>query len=170
MATPALHSDYRRFLSKSGESVLSDVISTLLMQGHGDAFVFEGNFPPVLTAIREFKVPLGRADFVTIHEDGTMVVTEVKDGSAGLHSVLAGVGQVLAYAVQAGIAKGAVKQVKTALIFSTLRTELQNNVVAAACEMAGVVPILFGRPESYQKCASTFADDLAALMRADHDD
>lgn len=149
--------EYRRFLKTTGERTLREVVITLLKHDRADLLVFEGQFEPVLSSYAEFKVPLGSVDLVTFHADGVMGVIEMKDGSRGLQSVLAGIGQVLGYAVQVGMAKGAVKQIKPVLLFSKTWSEAHDAVVMEACERAGVIPIRFGRPTDYQRIGTDFA-------------
>jgi hypothetical protein len=88
----------------------------------------------------EFTVRYGRADMVAFHSDGSASVIEVKDGSTGLRSVVAGIGQVSSYACQLGLIPGSIKSIRRVLAWSSISQE-EDDLVAKACESAGVVPL-----------------------------
>jgi len=110
-----------------------------------EAVLFDGTGIPLegVTYQFEFPVPRGRADIVMFHLDGTATVIEVKDGSSGLQSVLAGIGQVTCYAVQIGMSRGMTKAVRKVLAFSRMRLD-DEDLVSASCLKAGVIPIELG--------------------------
>jgi len=120
-----------------------------------EAALFDGTDIPLdgVTYQFEFPVPRGRADIVMFHSDGTITVVEVKDGSSGLQSVLAGIGQVTCYAVQIGMSKGVTRKVRKALAFSRLGAD-DEELVFMSCLKAGVVPIILGDAQEYRKAST----------------
>ncbi|HOW46158.1 MAG TPA: hypothetical protein P5305_04065 [Rubrivivax sp.] len=100
--------------------------------------------PVVDTVVYWVNLPHGQADIVAFHADGAASVIEVKDGDAGARSVLAGIGQVGYYAIQLGMARARLKEIRRALLWTSTGSAEQDARIEMACEQAGVVPLPWG--------------------------
>jgi hypothetical protein len=102
--------------------------------------------------VLEMPLRYGRADIVMFHQDGTATVIEVKDGSTGYTQVVAGIGQAGLYATQLMMAKGALKGVRRALLWSSTGDAYLDTVITLVCAQAEVKPLLFSTVKSLLNC------------------
>lgn len=137
--------------SKTGEAYLSQVTRLLLTAERAHERLFDGVVPPVIHFEMEFPVPRGRVDALVIHDDGSATVCEIKDGTQGMQSVLAGIGQVIAYAVQVGMSRGVVNGIRKALLFSRTPSIMDDILIVEACEAAGVLPVAMGSVREHKE-------------------
>jgi hypothetical protein len=147
-------------LTKSGEAFASGIVRGLLVGPMPDKSLFEGIVPEIIRWEPEFPVPRGRVDYVIFHIDGSVTVCEVKDGGRGLQNVLAGIGQVLSYAAQVGMARAGFREIRKALIFSSLSLLTEDALVMESCEMAGVIPVPLGKESKHREAAAAFLNGL----------
>lgn len=90
--------------------------------------------PEITNWQNEFRFPKGIADFVLFHRDGTVSIVEVKDAGCD-RDILAGIGQLSLYAMQAGwgLRGQRVRRILTAPVAAAASQHL-----ADACRLAGV--------------------------------
>lgn len=144
-----------------GEAFVMAIIKILIYGGR-ERELYD-DFPiPFEGCSYEFEYPVrrGRADIVMFHIDGTATVVEVKDGSNGIQSVLAGIGQVTGYAVQIGMSNGAPKHVRKALIFTSTGSKEGDENVLYSCAHAGVIPIFLGDYKSLREAQEQFVERM----------
>lgn len=98
---------------------------------------------------REMSFRFGRADIVIFHADGTASVIEAKDGSKGYKHVVSGIGQVGLYAAQLGMNRGALKNVRRCLLWTSVGQIMADALIEEACERAGVIPLPWGRMDAH---------------------
>ena len=125
------------------------VVRNFLNNASPEINLFDGLVSKFSHAEFEFPVPRGRVDLVVFHWDGGITVCEVKDGSRGMQSVLAGIGQVMAYALQLGMGQGAVSYINKALLFSRCAIIEEDRIICQACESAGILAIPMGSEDEY---------------------
>jgi hypothetical protein len=132
----------KNWLHLKGEAFIVWCIKEMI-RGGKDEELFMGTKIPHQGNMYQFELPLrrGRADMVAFHVDGTATVVEVKDGANGIAAVLAGIGQVTAYAVQLGMSSGEPLLVRKALAFSATGSLQTDEEIIIACLMARVIPI-----------------------------
>lgn len=147
-------------ITRDGEAFVSGLVRGLLASSRPDKLLFEGMVPQVIRWEPEFPVPRGRVDYVVFHIDGSVTVCEVKDGRRGLQNVLSGIGQVLSYAAQVGMARAGFREIRKALIFSSLSLLTEDALVMESCEMAGVIPIPLGKESKHREAAAAFLNGL----------
>ncbi|WP_227136729.1 hypothetical protein [Kosakonia radicincitans] len=138
---------------KHGEAFLSGVVKVLLLSSDSHIRLFDGSVPPVIRVEPEFNVPRGRVDFLLIHDDGSVTVCELKDGSNGLQAVLAGIGQVICYSLQVGMSNAGLKSIRKALLYSRTSKLSDDLLIYDACIKAGVMPVPIGSEEEHRKAA-----------------
>jgi hypothetical protein len=139
------------YLDKKGEAYLSGALTLLLVAEKAHERAFDNTVPPILSWEAEFPVRRGRADFMLYHDDGSATVVELKDGSYGVQSLLAGIGQVIGYAMQIGMNNPGISCLRKALVFSSCGTVEDDQLIIDACEHAGVIPIPFGAERAFRK-------------------
>lgn len=93
------------------------------------------------TVVYEMSLKYGRADIVVFHSDGSASVIEVKDGTKGYNHVVSGIGQASLYAVQIGMSKGAITKVRKCLLWTSVGSDIADEVIQRACVGAGIVPL-----------------------------
>jgi hypothetical protein len=140
-----------QYLDKRGEPYLSGAMKVMLVASNPHIHLFEGFVPEIIQWEPEFVVRRGRIDFMLYHADGSISVVELKDGSNGLQSVLAGIGQIMGYAVQVGMNNPAISRMQKVLVFSACHTMADDQIIIDACEAAGVIPIPFGSEGAFRK-------------------
>lgn len=111
---------------------LAEFVLPGLPHADGDTRVFQGPCPW-----------LGAIDLAIYHQDGTASVIEIKDGARGPSSVRSGIGQIT-YAA-AHMNPGV--RVRRALAWTPMASPAEDERMAKACEMAGVVPVLLPSEE-----------------------
>lgn len=123
---------------RTGEAGAVQVIKLLLsVEGAiEDAF----DLPKVVLAENEFRLPRGIADFVFFHVDGSASVLEVKD-VGGDRDVLAGVGQLMSYAVQLGYSR-TIPVIRRILVVPVKGKDATH--FDEVCRLAGVVFVPLG--------------------------
>ena len=101
---------------------------------HKFADVYE--LPPVLHFEQEYSLTRGRCDFVVFHSDGSVTVVEAK-GSRELRNAAGGIGQLLSYTIQIGMARpGAV--VRGLLVAPVAPGTEEARLLDEACRRAGM--------------------------------
>lgn len=93
------------------------------------------------TIVTEMSFRYGRADIVVFHIDGSASVIEAKDGTRGYNHVVSGIGQAALYAVQLANTKGALKKVRTCLLWTSTGDLQLDGVIEQMCHQASVVPL-----------------------------
>lgn len=111
--------------------------------------------PEVATWEREMPFPRGRADFALFHVDGSVSIIEVKR-QAALRTMLAGIGQLALYGMQAGYGLRGVP-IRRVLAVSIAGNHLDASTLEEACDAAGVVFVPLGSVIEHQ-------DNLHALL------
>lgn len=147
-----------RHLNKTGEAFISGVVRVLLSSRDAHIKMFDGQVPPIIEAIPEYPVPRGRVDYLIIHADGSLTVCELKDGSKGKQHVLSGLGQCIAYAVQIGMARAGIPQIRKALAFSSWGRPDEEILVIEACRAAGVIAVPMGPEATHRESAMRFIE------------
>lgn len=147
-------------LTKDGEAFITGLVRNLLASSRASELLFDGAVPEIIRVEPEFPVPRGKVDYVLFHADGSVTVCEVKDGRRGLQSVLAGVGQVLAYAAQVGMARAGFRSIRKALIFSSCQLLTEDTLIIDSCEMAGVIAVPLGHEAKHREAAAAFLNKV----------
>lgn len=93
------------------------------------------------TVVCEMAFKFGRADIVIFHVGGSATVVEVKDGTHGYNHVVSGIGQAGLYAAQLAMTRGAVREVRKALLWSSVGNAHLDAVIEAVCLQANVLPL-----------------------------
>lgn len=92
----------------------------------------------------EYRLPHGRVDLAIFHADGSLTLVEAKDGRLGMKHVLCGLGQVLMYSLDVGMARGRPKTIRKALLWNSTGDLMQDCMIEIACDNAGIIPMQFG--------------------------
>lgn len=93
------------------------------------------------TIVCEMAFKYGRADVVVFHKNGSATVIEAKDGSKGYNHVVSGLGQASLYAAQLSIAKGAVRAVRKALMWTSTGDAWCDALIEWACRDANTISL-----------------------------
>ncbi len=139
------------YLDKKGEAYLSGALTLMLVADNAHERIFDGCVPPILSWQPEFQVRRGRADFMLYHSDGSATVVELKDGAYGHQALLAGIGQVIGYAMQIGMNNPGISSLRKALVFSSCGSIEDDQLICEACDHAGVIPVPFGAERRFRK-------------------
>lgn len=152
-ATAGIPAVVYHHLNKTGEAFVSGVVRVLLASSDAHIKMFDGQVPEIIEAFAEYPVPRGRIDYLLIHADGSITVCELKDGAKGKQHVLSGLGQCIAYAVQIGMARAGIPQIRKALVFSSWGRPDEESIVIDACRAAGVIAVPMGPDDLHRESA-----------------
>jgi hypothetical protein len=155
---------YAEALNKKGEASLMALVRASLFDGLAavtfpdipvdaefDVFVFE------------YRVPHGRVDVAIFHVDGSLTLVEAKDGRCGMKHVLCGIGQVMMYALDAGMAPSRPKVIRKALLWNSTGNLLDDAIIETACEQAGIIPMQIGPIQPQLDSAQAMLKEIKAL-------
>lgn len=131
-----------------GERVLTMLFRALVASGKP----FEDRIPfdPILdTVVYEHALPIGKADIVIYHVDGSASVIEAKDGNNGWRSVVGGIGQVGFYSTQLAVAPSPLIKVRRCLLWTSTGSVEADALISDVCISAGVIPMPWGRLDEH---------------------
>ena len=129
-------------LVKSGESSIVALFLSLIAGKSGEDLIRADGIKDLCHVELEYPFPRGRADIVVFHEDGSATIIEAKDGANGIRHVVSGLGQLASYAYQLGASKGAPREIRKALMWSSVGSGDGDIHVESVCRANGVIPIM----------------------------
>ena len=145
-------------LQLKGEAFLSGLFRSILAAWKAEVQLFNGQVPEIIRWDQEFALPGSRIDYLLTHADGSVTVCELKDGGLGKQAVLAGIGQLIGYAIQVGAANAGVSKVRKALVFTALPSTEDEIIVIDACVAANVIPVPMGSEVAHRKSLMDFIE------------
>lgn len=124
----------RMLAIRDNEAGVFDIMKFLLEHSKG-GLEKAWDLPEVVKYVFEFPLPVGRADLVMFHIDGSISVVEFKNAGSN-REILSGIGQLLMYAVQLGYSRVAttIRKILTAPVVGA-----GNSLLLETCEKAGVL-------------------------------
>ena len=130
--TVAVEKYLRQVIGSVGERRTCAAFDVMVALGGAEGFVRHPSLSPIKSMVREKSFPCGRVDRMTVHEDGSITLIEIKQ-QGSRRDIATAIGQVVMYGAAA-------KQLISATDYhlATCVSGERDKWIEAACESVGV--------------------------------